>query len=200
MVLFSLTAIVVFHFALQRGQVAGDLAAGVLCVTLLLAAMLGIARLFVADHEEGGLDGFLLAPVDRTALLVAKATSLFAFLIAVEVVAVPAFALLLLGPTPGAGAYAQLVAVLLLADAGIALVGTLVGALAVQTRARDLLVPLLALPLLMPVVIAAARGITPLVLEAGASGAPLRWLLVLGLYDLVFGLLAFALFDYLIED
>jgi heme exporter protein B len=200
MALFSVTTLVVFHFAIQRGQVGGDLAAGVLWVTLLFAAMLGISRLFVADHEEGGIDGFLLAPTDRTALLIAKAVGLFAFLAAVEVVAVPAFALLLLGPAPGLGTYAQLALLLALADAGIALVGTLVGAIAVQTRARDLIVPLMALPLLIPVVIGAAKGTTPLVLEAGARSTEPRWLLVLGLYDLMFGLLAYALFDYLIED
>jgi heme exporter protein B len=200
MALFSVTTLVVFHFAFQRGQVAGDLASGVLWVTLLFAAMLGISRLFVADHEEGGLDGFLLAPTDRTALLIAKALSLFAFLAAVEVIAVPAFALMLLGPSPPVGAYAGLAALLALSDAGIALVGTLVGAMAVQTRTRDLIVPLMALPLLIPVVIAAAKGTTPLVLEAGSKGLEARWLLVLGLYDLIFGLLAFALFDYLIED
>jgi heme exporter protein B len=196
MALFSVTTLVVFHFALQRGQVDGDLAAGVLWVTLLFAAMLGTSRLFVADHEEGGLDGFLLAPVDRTALLVAKALALLGFLAAVEVVAVPAFGLLLLGPTPDAGAIASLVVVLLLADAGIAVVS----ALAVQTRARDLLVPLLALPLLIPVVIAAAKATTPLFLAGGAEALPGRWLAILGLYDLVFGLLAYAVFDYLVED
>jgi len=200
MALFSVTTLVVFHFALQRGQVEGDLAAGVLWVTLLFAAMLGTSRLFVADHEEGGLDGFLLAPVDRTALLVAKAVAMFAFLAAFEVVAVPAFALLLLGPTPNAGAVARLVLVLALADVGVAVVGTLVGALAVQTRARDLLVPLLALPLLIPVVIAAAKATTPLLLASGAGAIPGRWLAILGLYDLVFGLLAYAVFDYLVED
>jgi heme exporter protein B len=200
MALFSVTTLVVFHFALQRGVVDGDLAAGVLWVTLLFAAMLGISRLFVADHEEGGLDGFLLAPTDRTALLVAKAIGLLAFLAALEVVAVPAFALLLLGPSPSLAAYGQLAALLVLADAGIALVGTLVGAIAVQTRTRDLIVPLMALPLLIPVVIAAARGTSPLVLQAGSQGLEVRWLFVLGLYDLVFGLLAYALFDYLIED
>ena len=199
MTLFSVTTLVVFHFALQRGQVEGDLAAGVLWVTLLFAAMLGTSRLFVADHEEGGLDGFLLAPVDRTALLVAKAISMFAYLAVVEVVAVPAFAIMLLGPTPDAGALAQLLIVLVLADAGVALVGTMVGALAVQTRARDLLVPLLALPLLIPVVIGAAKATTPL-FEAAAGDVGARWLLMLGLYDLVFGLLAYAVFDFLVED
>jgi heme exporter protein B len=200
MALFSVTTLVVFHFALQRGQVEGDLASGVLWVTLLFAAMLGTSRLFVADYEEGGLDGFLLAPVDRTALLVAKALAMFAFLAIVELVAVPAFALLLLGPTPDASALAQLVLVLALADAGVALTGTLVAALAVQTRARDLLVPLLALPLLMPVVIAAAKGTTPLLAAAGTGDVGARWLVILGLYDLVFGLLAYAVFDFLVED
>jgi heme exporter protein B len=200
MVLFSVSTLVVFHFAIQRGQVVGDLAAGVLWVTLLFAAMLATARLFVADHEEGGLDGFLLAPVDRTALLVAKVIALLAFLVVLEVVAVPAFALLLLGAEPSAGEWAQLAGVLLLADAGIAVTGTLVGAIAVQTRARDLIVPLLALPLLLPVIIGAARATTPLFLEAGARGAPVRWLVLLALYDALFGLLAYGLFDFLIED
>jgi heme exporter protein B len=133
-------------------------------------------------------------------LLVAKAVALFAFLVALEVVAVPAFALLLLGPTPGAGTIARLVLVLVLADAGVAIVGTLVAALAVQTRARDLLVPLLALPLLIPVVIAAAKATTPLLLASGPEAIPVRWLAILGLYDLVFGLLAYAVFDFLVED
>jgi heme exporter protein B len=200
MALFSVTTLVVFHFALQRNSVEGELAAGVLAVTLLFAAMLGISRLFVAEREEGGLDGFLLAPVDRTALLVAKATGLFCFLAAVELVLVPAFVLLLLGPALDAGGVAQLALLLALVDAGIAVIGTLVGAIAVQTRARDLLVPLLGLPLLIPVVIGLARGATPLFLEAGAGSLPGRWLLVLSLYDLTFALLAYALFDYLVED
>jgi heme exporter protein B len=130
---------------------------------------------------------------------VAKAVAMFAFLATVELVVVPAFAVLLLGPTPDAGAVAQLVVVLALADTGVAVVGTLVSALAVQTRARDLLVPLLALPLLIPVVIAAAKGTTPLLATAGGDLA-VRWLVILGLYDLVFGLLAYAVFDFLVED
>ena len=200
MALFSVTTLVVFHFALQRNSVEGELAAGVLAVTLLFAAMLGISRLFVAEREEGGLDAFLLAPVDRTALLVAKALALLCFLVAVEIVLVPAFALLLLGPGLDAGTVLRLAGLLLLVDAGIAVVGTLVSAIAVQTRARDLLVPLLGLPLLIPVVIGLARGATPLFLAAGAEALPGRWLLVLALYDLTFGLLAYALFDYLVED
>jgi heme exporter protein B len=200
MALFGVTTLVVFHFALQRNAVEGELAAGVLAVTLLFAAMLGIGRLFVAEREEGGLDAFLLAPVDRTALFVAKALALGGYLVAVELVVVPAFALLLLGPELDAGTFARLAGLLALVDAGIAVVGTLVSAIAVQTRARDLLVPLLGLPLLIPVVIGLARGAEPLFLQAGAQPLPGRWLLVLALYDLVFGLLAYAVFDFLLEE
>jgi heme exporter protein B len=116
-----------------------------------------------------------------------------------EIVAVPAFALLLLGPPLGP-ALGGLVAVLALADVGLALIGTLIAALAVQTRARDLLGPLLALPLLVPIVIAGARATSPL-LSAGHAGAlGGRWLALLALYDLVFGLIAYAVFDFLLED
>jgi heme exporter protein B len=200
MALFGVTTLVVFHFSLQRNTVDGDLAAGVLVVTLLFAAMLGVNRLFVADHEDGGFDGFLLAPVDRTALLVAKALALGAFLVVVELVLVPAFGLLLLGPALSAAVLWKAAVILLLADAGIAVVGTLVAALAIQTRARDLIVPLVALPLLVPVVIGAAKALSPAFDAAGAGALPGRWLLVLGLYDLVFGLLAYAVFDFLVED
>jgi heme exporter protein B len=199
MVLFSLSTFVLFHFGLDRRSLEGDLAAGVLWVTLLFASVLAMNRLFVAEREEGGFDGFLLAPVDRTALFVAKAALLFAFLVALELVAVPAFVVLLLGPSPGP-MLPEILAVLLLADAGIAVIGTLVGALAIQTRARDLIAPLLALPLMVPVVIAAAQATAPLLLEGGAEALPGRWLGVLALYDLVFGLLALAVFDFLLED
>ena len=199
MALFSLTTFVIFHFALDRSSLEGDLAAGVLWATLLFAAILGINRLFVAEREQGGFEAFLLAPVDRTTLLLAKATALFCYLAAVELVAVPAFAVLLLGPSPGP-AFPELIGVLVLANAGIAVVGTLASALAIQTRARDLIAPLVALPLLVPVVIAGARATSPLLLEVGADPLPGKWLAVLALYDVVFALLAYAVFDYLLED
>jgi heme exporter protein B len=199
MLMFSISTFVLFHFGLDRGSLAGDLASGVLWVTLLLAAVLGMNRLFVAEHEQGGFDGFLMAPVDRTSMFVAKATLLFGFLVVVELVAVPAFVVLLLEPGIGQ-ALPELLAVLVLADVGIAVVGTLIGALGVQTRARDLIIPLIALPLLVPVVIAAAEATSPLLAAGGAGELPVRWLGVLALYDAVFGLLAYAVFDFLLEE
>jgi heme exporter protein B len=199
MSLFAVTTFVVFHFALNRNTIDGDLAAGVLWVTLLFAAIIGVNRLFVADADQGGFDAFLLAPVDRSAMLIAKALALLAYLFVLELIAVPAFALLLLSPSIGQ-ALPGLLAVLALGDLGIALIGTLVAALAVRTRARDLLGPLLALPLLVPIVIGCARASSPLLAVSHPGQAPARWLLTLGLYDLVFGLIAYALFDFLLED
>jgi heme exporter protein B len=202
MSLFAVTTFVVFHFALNQNTVSGDEAAGILWVTLLFAAMLGVNRLFVADQDQGGFDAFLLAPVDRSAMLLAKALALLAYLAVLELIAVPAFGLLLLAPPLGQ-TLPDLLVVLVLADMGIAAIGTLVAALAVQTRARDLLGPLLALPLLVPVVIGAARASSPLLVlahPAGVGGVPIRWLATLALYDLVFGLIAYAVFDFLLED
>jgi heme exporter protein B len=200
MALFSLSTFVVFHFALNRGSAEGDLAAGILWVTLLFAAMLGVNRLFVADAEQGGFDALLLAPVDRSAMLIAKAAALGLYLVALEIVAVPAFALLL-GPSLAPGV-PELLGVLALADVGLAVIGTFVAALAVRTRARDLIGPLIALPLLVPIAIGASRASAPLLsqMHHGGSGPALRWLLLLGLYDLVFGLIAYAVFDFLLED
>jgi heme exporter protein B len=199
MVLLAIVTFVIFHFALNRNTIAGQLAAGVLTATLLFAAMLGINRLFVAEREQGGFDAFLLAPVDRTSMLFAKASALFIYLVVLELIAVPAFALLLLGPSLGP-ALAGLSLILILADLGLAVIGTVVSAIAIHTRARDLIGPVIALPLLIPALIATARAAGP-VLAAHSSGSPPgKWLAILALYDLVFALVAYGVFDFLLED
>ena len=199
MVLFSIVTFVIFHFGLNRPTIDGQLAAAVLTVTLLFAAMLGINRLFVAEREQGGFDAFLLAPVDRTALLVAKATALFIFLVVLEVIAVPAFALLLLGPPIGR-VLPGLALVLVLGNVGLSVIGTLVSAIAVHTRARDLIGPVIGLPLLIPALIGTARGVGPLLAPNASGSPPAKWLAILALYDLVFALLSYAVFDFLLED
>jgi heme exporter protein B len=199
MTLFTITVYVLFHFGLDRDSLDGELASGVLWVTLLLAAVIGVSRLFAAEREQGGIDGLLLAPVDRTSLFVAKAAALFLFLTAVELVAVPAFALLLLGPGLG-GALPELLAVLVLGNLGVAAVGALVAALAAETRARELIVPLLLLPLLVPLLISCAQATEPLLRQDAGPEDLGRWLSLLTLYDVVFVLLSIAVFDFLLED
>ncbi len=199
MVLLALVTFVIFHFGLDRNTIAGQLAAGVLTASLLFASMLGINRLFVAEREQGGFDAFLLAPVDRTAMLLAKAAALFIFLAVLEVIAVPAFAILLLGPSLGPSLLGMIL-ILILANLGLAVIGTLVSAIAVHTRARDLIGPVISLPLLIPALIATARALGPLLAPHTSGSPPGKWLLILALYDLVFALLAYAVFDFLLED
>ena len=199
MSLFTVTCFVLFHFGLDRDSLDGELAAGVLWVTLLLAAVIGVTRLFAAEREQGGIDGLLLAPVDRTALFLAKGTALFVFLLALELVALPSFGLLLLGPDLR-DALPELLLVLLMADLGLAAVGALTAALAAEARARELIVPLLLLPLLVPLLIAAARASEPLLRVSPSTEDLGRWLGLLALYDVVFLLLSIAVFDYLLED
>jgi heme exporter protein B len=199
MAIFAVTTFVIFHFGLDRDRLEGELAAGVLWVTLLFAAILGINRLFVAEREQGGFDGILMAPIERTSLLIAKAAALFAYLLALELIALPVFALFFLSDGFWE-ALPRLLLVAILADLGLAIMGSLLASIAVHTRARDLLLPLLLLPLTVPVIIGAAAATKPLLsipLETSGVG---KWLAVLALYDLIFGLLAYAVFDFLMED
>jgi heme exporter protein B len=198
MVLFAVVTFVIFHFGLNQDTISGQEAAGVFVVSLLFASMLGINRLFVAEREQGGFDGFLLAPVDRTAMLVAKAAGLYIYLTVLEVIAVPAFKLFLLGPALPLGGF---VLVLALANLGLSVIGTLVSAIAIHTRARDLIGPVIGLPLLIPALIATARATGPLLAASHAATSPqLKWVATLALYDLVFALLAYAVFDFLLEE
>jgi heme exporter protein B len=199
MTLFTITVYVLFHFGLDRNALDGDLASGVLWVTLLLAAVIGVTRLFAAEREQGGIDALLLAPVDRTALFIAKASALFLFLVVVELVAVPAYDLLLLGPGLG-GTLPELPLILLLANVGIAAVGALVAALAAETRTRELIVPLMLLPLLLPLLISCAQATEPLMRTDQGPEDLGRWLGLLTLYDVVFVLVSVAVFDFLLED
>ncbi|MBA2545900.1 MAG: heme exporter protein CcmB [Solirubrobacterales bacterium] len=198
MALFAITTFVIFRFALDRTDLEGGLAAGVLVTTLLFAAILAINRLFVAERDEGGFELIRLSPIDRTVLFASKASALFIYLCTLELVAVPVFALFFLDSGAAMG---PLIPVLALANIGIAVTGTLISTIATMSTARDLLAPLILLPLLVPLVIAASGASEPLLRAGGPEYEDFgRWLGVLGLYDSVFALVGYAVFDFLLED
>jgi heme exporter protein B len=197
MALFAATTFVVFRFGLDRTELEGDLAAGVLLVTILFAAILAINRVFVAEREQGGFDAIRLAPVDPTALYAAKVCVLFVYLALLELVAVTLFGLLF----GGADGLLALAPVLVLADLGVAAVGALVSSIAVNSSARDLIAPLLLLPLLVPLMIAAANVAQPLLAAGGPSYDEFaKWMGILALYDLVFIAVGWAVYDFVLED
>jgi heme exporter protein B len=185
MLLFVVSVFVVFHFSLPSGS-SEVAASGLLWVAIIFTALLALGRAFVPEREQRVLDALVLAPCDRSAIWLAKSIATFAFLAAAEVVALPVFALFF-EPVSG-----SMLAGVALADVGICAVGTFVGATAVATRARELLLPLLFLPLAIPLVIGGV----------GASVAtdPGRYLGFLGLYDLLFALLCWAAFEYVVVE
>ena len=198
MALFATTTFVLFRFGLDRESLEGSLAAGVLLATVLFAAILAINRVFVAEREQGGFDAIRLAPVDAASLFAAKVCVLAVYLAALELIAVPVFAVFFLD---GASGLPALAGVLALADLGLAVIGALVSSIAVHSRARDLIAPLLLLPLLVPVMIAAAGAAEPLLAAGGPSYDGFgKWMGVLALYDVVFGLVGYAVYEFLLED
>lgn len=185
MLLFVVSALVVFHFALPES--AGDDAArGLLWIAILFTALLGLGRVYAAEREQGGLDGLLLAPSDRSVIWLAKTSSVVVFLLVMEVIAVPAFALFY------APVSAAMIGSILLANVGIAAVGTLLSAIALASRARDLLLPLLFLPLAIPVIIGGVG--------ASVADDPGRFLWFLGLYDVIFAIISWASFEYVVTE
>ena len=185
MLLFVLATLVVFHFALP-GDTGDDAAYGLLWVAIVFTALLGLARAWVPEQEHGVLDALVLAPCDRSTIWLGKTLATLAFLLAAQVVALPAFVLFFapLGPTALAG--------VLLADVGICAVGSLMAAMAAASRSRELLLPLLVLPLAIPLVVG---GVGSAVSPDGS-----RYLLLLLLYDAVFAVLSWASFEYVVTE
>jgi heme exporter protein B len=185
MLLFVAAVFVVFHFALP-GSPSRLETNGLLWVAILFTALLGLGRAFVPEREQRTMDGLVLAPCDRSAIWVAKSLATLAFLAAAEVVALPLYSLFFhrIG--------AATVLAVVLADVGICAVGTFLGAMAVATRARDLLLPLLFLPLAIPIVIGAVGG--------SVAHHPGRFLAFLALYDALFAVVCWATFEYVVSE
>jgi heme exporter protein B len=185
MLLFVVATLVTFRFALPGGGTERE-SIGLLWVALLFTALLGLTRAFVPEREQHVLDGLVLAPIDRSAIWLGKFTATLAFLVAAEAVALPAYALFFDGLS-----WSTLAAVAL-ANVGICAVGAILAAMAAAGRARELLFPLLFLPLSLPILVGGVG--------AGVSDDPGRFLAFLALYDAVFAILAWASFEYVVTE
>ena len=171
MLLFVLSTLVVFHFVLPADS--SELAAkGLLWIAILFTALLGLSRAFVAERDNGVIDGLVLATPDRCAIWLGKALSVVAFLVT--------------------GIDGATIAGVLLADIGICAVGTLLAAMAAASRARELLLPLLFLPLAIPIVVGGVG--------ASVAAHPGKYLAFLVLYDAIFSLVAWASFEYVVTE
>jgi len=196
MLVFSVLMLLVFSFALDlRGAVARAAAPGVLWATVAFAGTLGLSRSLAREQQTGCIDGLLLAPVDRSAIFFGKALGNLVFMIVVEVVLLPLFSALFNVPLLQGG----VIIVMALGTVGYAAVGTLLAAVAVNTRAREVMLPVLLLPLAVPALIAAVQATGGLV-EGGTLAEVGGWIRLLVVYDLIIVAISMLTFGYVVEE
>ncbi len=193
---FTLLVIVIFNFAFQFEAATGaDLAPGMLWVTFAFAGVLSLNRAFVPEKEEGCLEGLMACPASREVIYAGKALGSLLFMLVIEAIALPVFSFLfnldLLSP--------GLLLITFLTTVGFVSVGTLFSALAINTRARELVLPVLFFPIVIPLIIAAVKA-SGLVL-AGADGAESApWLGIIVAFDAIFIVASYLTFGYVIEE
>ncbi len=196
MLVFSLLVILIFNFALELDiATRRSVTAGVLWATFAFAGTLGLNRSMAVEKDRGCLDGLLLAPVDRSAIYFGKVISNLAFMLIVEAIVLPVYSLLYSANLFHPG----LLLVILLGSIGYTAVGTLLSSMAVQTRTRDVMLPILLFPVVVPILIAAVKASGGYLSGAGMKDI-LPWLNLLIAYDVIFTAIAFMVFDYIVEE
>ena len=198
MFFFSLLVILVFHLSLSLNrETTLAVAPGLLWLALTFTSLLGLGKAFAAEQENECLEGLVLAPIPRAGIYLGKLLGNLAFLAAVEAVLLPLF-LALQNMAVGTGLPALLL-VLLLGSLGLSILGTLFSALTTHVRAREVMLPLLLLPLAVPLLIGAVQA-TGAVLRQEPWSAFGHWIRLLGVFDLVFLVVSLWVFPYLIEE
>ncbi|MFC1914070.1 heme exporter protein CcmB [Chloroflexota bacterium] len=193
---FSLLVMVIFSFALGTGVDMTELIApGILWVALIFGGVIGLNRIFTVEKENSRLEGLMLCPVDRTVIYWGKLASSFTFMLAVAIVVTPIFLALFNLPV----FLPRLALIIIPAILGFAAVGTLFSALAVNTRARDIMLPVLFLPVVVPVIIAAVKATAP-VLAGRPWGDMLTWLQIIIVFDIIYLVVATLVFEFVVEE
>jgi heme exporter protein B len=197
MFVFAVLVIVIFNFAFELRGVdrVREAAPGILWVAFTFAGVLGLNRAFVLEKDRGCLEGLLLAPVDHTAVYFGKMISTLLFMLVVEALILPVFTVFF-----GINLFdIWLVLIVVLGTLGFAGVGTLLSAMTAQTRAREVLLPILLLPVAAPVLIFAVKA-TAGVLDGLPLSEITRWLQMLVAFDVIFPAVAFMTFDYVVKE
>ncbi len=196
MLVFALTVILIFNFALDLdAKTRSTVTSGVLWVTFAFAGTLGLNRSMAMEKDRGCMDGLLLAPVDRAAIYFGKTIGNLIFMLIVEAIVLPVYSILYNTNLFNPG----LILIILLGSIGYVAVGTLLAAMAVQTRTRDVLLPILLFPIAIPVFIAAVKGSTGF-LQGIPMDEIMPWINLLVVYDIIFTAVAFMTFDFVVEE
>ena len=197
MFFFGTLLLFVFHFAfdLPPDRVA-DMAPGLLWLAFLFTGTLGLAQLFQAERDNQCLEALLLSPLDRGALFLAKMSLNLILMLLVEIVVIPLFWILF--NLDSWNLLPQILAITLLGTLGFCVLGTILAAVTLRARARELLLPLVLFPLMIPVILATIQCLGA-VLRAGALGEALPWLRLLIGFDVIFLTVGVLIFDWVIE-
>ena len=198
MVVFALLVIVLFNFAFELGEgFKASVGSGILWTAFLFSSVLGMNRSFALEKEGDSIQGILLSPADRGAIFLGKLAGNLIFLLIVEAVSLPVFGILYNFPLDRL--FLGLGPVVLLATIGLATVGTLFASIAVNTKAREVMLPLLLFPVAIPVIIGAVAATTQ-ILAGGALSEQAGWLRLLGVYDVIFLVISVWVVDFVLEE
>lgn len=193
---FGILVLTVFVFSFElRAEATALVAPGVLWVAILFAGTLGLGRTFSHERERGSLEGLLLCPVDRGAIYIAKFIVNLVFISLAELVLVPVFGAFFDVAVLRPG----ILAFVALGTVGFAAVGTVFAAMAVNTRAREVMLPVLLLPVLAPVIIASVKA-TGLLIDGEPWASTWTWFNILVAFDVVYLAVSFAVFEFVLED
>ncbi|HCP24747.1 MAG TPA: heme ABC transporter permease CcmB [Dehalococcoidia bacterium] len=193
---FGLLVVIVFNFALNNAPGrAEELAPGILWAAFAFAAVLAMNRAFVRDQEQGGLEGLLISPISRDAIFLGKVLTSLIFMLLVEAALLPVYAVML----DFSALSWTLLLTIFLGTLGFAVVGTLFSAMAVQTRSREIMLPVLFFPVVLPVIIAAVEASTRAVGGETFIGLG-RWLPLIGVFDALFLVICPWIFSFVVEE
>jgi heme exporter protein B len=193
---FALLVLVIFNFAFgTRADKTELVAPGILWVALTFGGVLGFNRIFAVEKENSCLEGLMLCPADRAIIYWGKMASGFTFMLAIAVIITPIFLALFNLPL----FLPRLALVIVLAIIGFAAVGTLFSAIAINTRARDIMLPILFLPIVAPIIVAAVKATIP-VLAGEPWGDMLTWLQIMIAFDIIYLIVATLVFEFVVEE
>lgn len=197
-VFFSLLVLLVFNFGFEPGtRDVGAVGAGILWIAFLFAGILAMNRLMLTEREDGGLEGLMLCPLPRTSLYLAKCLSLFVLLTAAEAVTLVLFVVLY--NVPLGGLFPGLVLVTTLGTVGLVALGTTFAAMAVRTRTREVMLPLLLIPVAVPLLIATVQTTGALLSGRGLADSR-HWLELLAVFDILFLAVGYLTFPAILEE
>lgn len=198
MIIFCLIVVVIFNFMFEPGSnLVREMLPGILWVAITFSGILGLNRSFIYEVDQGCLQGLLLCPVEHYVIYFGKMLGNFLFILLMEIFFLPI--MIILFNLSILNIFLPLCLIIFLGTLGFSAVGTLLSAISVNTRAREILLPVLLFPIAIPILLSAVKATSQLLISGSLSEA-LSWIKILTAFDIVFLTLSSLLFEFVVED